>query len=66
MTKAEAEINETAWNYMLRCEKYEERIAELEQALSEIERNAGKCVTLEQANWTIHKIKERSAAALGK
>ena len=42
------------------------RIAELEQALSEIERNAGKCVTLEQANWTIHKIKERSAAALGK
>ena len=66
MTKAEAEINETAWNYMLRCEEYEKRIAELEQALSEIERNAGKCVTLEQANWTIHKIKERSAAALGK
>ena len=40
------------------------RIAALESALREIEQNAGQCVTLEQANWTIERIKQRAAAAL--
>ena len=65
MTKAEAEINETAWNYMLRCEKYEKRIAELEAALREI-----KSLSDSERGGDIYakmkKVNKHVTAALGK
>ena len=59
ITKAESEANETAWNYMQRCEQQAARIAALEALIRDMD-DANKHSVVKVGAWEQHsKLQER-------